>query len=179
MYTLAPAASPGSQREEESKEKPRVQVVQENDGRSSGAVSSGAVLVDSSHEHKKKNDGREDALHIESNVPSEEEIEMSSPGNSYAKEDNFTEMISTAPQYETQDSLVGRLTDEKTALHQSKTLKRKSNVEDELAFPDLESASCDDCYIDDAKTMIQGVLSGNHDRRSCYGLFHRSVGRIE
>ena len=115
-------------------------------------------------EHKKKNDGREAALHIESKVLSEEEIQISPPGNSYVKEDNFTEMISTARRYETQDSLVGRLTDEKTALQQAKTLKRKSNFEDELACPDVESASCDDCFFDDAKTMIQRVLSGNHDR---------------
>ena len=113
-------------------------------------------------EHKKKNDGREAALHIESKVLSEEEIQISPPGNSYVKEDNFTEM--TARRYETQDSLVGRLTDEKTALQQAKTLKRKSNFEDELACPDVESASCDDCFFDDAKTMIQRVLSGNHDR---------------
>lgn len=116
------------------------------------------------NEHKKKNDGREAALHIESNVPSEKEIEISPPENSYVKDDNFTEMISTAPRYETQNSLVGRLTDEKTAPHQAKTLNGKSNFEDELACPDLKSASCDDCFIDDAKITMQGVLSGNHDR---------------
>ena len=127
-------------------------------------MSSGAVVVGPRNEHKKKNDGREAALHIESNVPSEEEMEISPTGNSCVKDDNFTEMISTAPRYETQDSLVGRLTDEKTALQQAKTLKRKSNFEDEFACPDVESASCDDCFIDDAKTTIQGVLSGNHDR---------------
>ena len=122
-------------------------------------MSSGAVVVGPKDEHKKKNDGRESALHIESNMPSEEEIEFSPPGNSYVKDDNFTEMIFTAPRYETQDSLVGMLTDEKTAPHQAKTLKRTSNFEDELVCPDLDSASCDD-----AKTMIQRVLSGNHDR---------------
>ena len=114
------------------------------------------------NEHKKKNDGREAALHIESNVPSEEE--WRSPPPSCVKDDNFTEMISTAPRYETQDSLVGRLTDEKTTPHQAKTLKRKSNFEDELPCPDLKSANCDDCFIDDAKITMQGVLSGNHDR---------------
>ena len=127
-------------------------------------MSSGAVVVGPRNEHKKKNDGREAALHIESNVPSEEEMEVSPPGNSCVKDDNFTEMISTAPRYETQDSLVGRLTDEKTTPHQAKTLKRKSNFEDELACPDLKSASCDDCFIDDAKITMREVLSRNHDR---------------
>lgn len=145
MYILAP---PGNQQKKESKEKSGVQLLYEDERRSSGAVSSGAVVVGPRDKHQKKNDSREAALHNESSVPSVEELPTSSCGRNYVQKDNFT--------------------DRKIELNQTKIIKRNSNLEDRLVHPKLEIGSSDDYFFsDDDKTVKHDVLSrsGNHAPR--------------
>lgn len=145
MYILAP---PGNQQKKESKEKSGVQLLHEDERRSSGTVSSGAVVVGPRDKYKRENDGQEAALHKESSVPSVEELRTSSCGRYYVQKDNFT--------------------DRKTELNQTKTIKRNSNLEDKLVHPKLEIGSSDEyVFSDDDKTVKHHVLSrsGNHEPR--------------
>lgn len=158
MYILAP---PGNQQKKESKEKSGVQLLHEDERRSSGTVSSGAVVVGPRDKHQRENDVREAALYNESSVPSVEELPTSSCGRYYVQKDKFT--------------------DRKTELNQTKTIKRNSNLEDKLVQPKLEIGSSDEyVFSDDDKTVKHHVLSrsGNHAPRKTDKLLLASYWEI-